>query len=163
VAGSCRGRSVLGSVESREVRPPDRRQGLPWKIRVQSGAKRRPKDASVASALECDLCAARECPARGGRPGQFSRSRSPWVRCCGNCLPAGAGLLTWWRRRAQRAPARQGSACRPPGVGAVPDPPSGSGKVPAPARASTVVSRSRVRTRPGPDGLARPEGVPLKP
>jgi hypothetical protein len=97
--------------ESSLVRPPDRRQGLPWKITVQSGAKRRPKDAS---ALDGDLGAARECPARGGRPGQFSRSRSPWVHCGGNCLPAGAGLLTWWRRRAQRAPARQGSACRPP-------------------------------------------------
>jgi hypothetical protein len=34
--------------------------------------------------------------------------------CCGNCLPAGAGLLTWWRRPAPRASARQGAAGRPP-------------------------------------------------
>jgi hypothetical protein len=45
----------------------------------------------------------------------------PAARCGGDCLPAGAGLLTEWRRRAQRAPARQGAACRPAGVGAVPD------------------------------------------
>ena len=31
----------------------------------------------------------------------------------------------------------------------------------ASSRYPSVVSRSRVRTRPGPDGLARPEGVPL--
>ena len=160
-AGSCGGRSVSRVAESRAVRPPDRRQGLPWKITVQSGAKRRPKDASVASALDGDLCAARECPARGGRPGQFSRSRSPWVRCCGNCLPAGAGLLTWWRRRAQRAPARQGSACRPPGVGAVPADPVRlwhSSRVSS--RYPSVVSRSRVRTGQGRTAW-RAEGVPL--
>jgi hypothetical protein len=37
----------------------------------------------------------------GARTGPVSfRGRGPrGVRCCGNCLPAGAGLLTWWRRR----------------------------------------------------------------
>ena len=50
------------------------------------------------------------------------------MRCGGNCLPAGAGVLTWRRRRARRAPARQGAAARRPGVGAVPvNPPLGSG------------------------------------
>jgi hypothetical protein len=78
-------------------------------------------------------------------------------------LPArGAGLLTWWRRRAQRAPARQGSACRPPGVSAVPADPPSSGKVPAPAHASfIVVSRSRGRTWPGLGPAWHAEGVPL--
>ena len=49
---------------------------LPWKISVRSGAERHPKDASAASALDGDLGAAAECPARGGRtPGGWS----PWV------------------------------------------------------------------------------------
>ncbi len=86
------------------------------------------------------------------------------VSCGGKYLPAGAGLLTWWRRRARRTPVRKGAACRPPGVGAVPADPLGVGMVPAPARTIvSVASRFRVRTRPGPDGLARLEGVPLKP
>jgi hypothetical protein len=53
-AGSCRGRS-----QSR------------WSAR----------SAARTYDLDCDLCAARECPARGGRPGRFARSRSsvvPW-------------------------------------------------------------------------------------
>jgi hypothetical protein len=148
--------------ESRAARPPDRRQGLPWKITVQSGAKRRPKDASAASALDGDLCAARECPARGGRPNQFSRSRSCGCVAAGTACLAGAGLLTWWRRRAQRAPARQGSACRPPRSrrGARrPDRLWQSSR--ASSRTLTVVSRSCGELAPGLDDLARPEGVPL--
>jgi hypothetical protein len=41
----------------------------------------------------------------------FSRGCGvPRLRCGRDCLPAGAGPLTWWRRRrAQRAPARQGA------------------------------------------------------
>jgi hypothetical protein len=51
----------------------------------------------------------------------YSRGRgAPGLRCCGTCLPAGAGLLTQRRRRARRAPARKGAAGRPPGVSAVP-------------------------------------------
>jgi hypothetical protein len=97
---------------------------------------------ALGRALDGDLCSARECPARGGRPGYFSRSRSPRARCGGNCLPAGAGLLTWWRRCAQRAPARQGAACRPPrSRRGCPPSPSGSGTVPAPARAIPRYSR----------------------
>jgi len=43
--------------------PPDRRQTVPRKITVQSGAKRRPKDASEASALYGDLVSAQDCSA----------------------------------------------------------------------------------------------------
>ena len=84
--------------ESREVRPPDRRRILPWKITVRSGAQRHPKDASVASALDGDLCAATECPARGGRPGQLrgaavtggALERVPAACGCGGCRPEAA-------------------------------------------------------------------------
>jgi hypothetical protein len=78
------------------------------------------------------------------------------ARCCGNCLPAGAGLLTWWRRPAPRASARQGAAGRPP-------------RSRRAARSlvrllasfacqlarSSMLSGCRVRTRLWPDGLAR--------
>jgi hypothetical protein len=104
--GSYRGRSVLRVAESRAVRPPDRRQGLPWKITVQ-----------------------------------FSRSRFPWGVAAGTACPGGEGLLTWWRRRAQSAPARQGSACRPSGVCAVPANPAG------------LRQSSRVSSRPRRVGL----------
>jgi hypothetical protein len=73
-----------------------------------------------------------------------------------NCLPAGAGLLTWWRRRAQRAPARQGAACRPPPEFARCPP-----LCPAPARFRRQLTRrlgGLAFWRPnmaGPDGLAR--------
>jgi hypothetical protein len=44
-----------------------------------------------------------------------SRGRgSSGLRCGGGWLPAGAGAQTWWRRRARRAPARQGAAGRLP-------------------------------------------------
>ncbi len=125
--------------------------------RSQSGVALAPSEGrALGRALDGDLCSARECPARGGRPGQFSRARSPWVRCCGNCLAAGAGVLTWWRRRAQRAPARQGAACRPPrSRRGAPRSSPGSGKFPSARAPFTVVSRSRPRTRSGPDSLAR--------
>ena len=91
--------------------------------------------------------AARGCPARGGRPGRFSRARSPWVRCCGSCSPADAGLLTWWRRRAQRAPARQGSACRPPrSRRGLPDPVRLWRQ---PGRAVETAQEQHCRARPG--------------
>ena len=46
-------------------RPPDSCRVLPRKITLKGGAKRhRASDASVASALDCDLCVARGCPAR---------------------------------------------------------------------------------------------------
>ena len=83
----------------------------------QGWRSRHPKDAPLVRALDGDLCSARECPARGGRPGQFSRARSPWVRCCGNCLAAGAGVLTW-----VAAPRPEGS--RPSGRGMRPAPES---------------------------------------
>jgi len=66
--------------------PPDRRRVLPWKISVWGGACAI-GDASAASALDGDLCAARECPARGGRS-WFSRSR-----CIGSCVAAGTACL----------------------------------------------------------------------
>ena len=136
-AGSCRGRS-----ESR------------WSAR----------SAARTYDIDCDPCAVRGCPARGGRPGLFSRSRCIGVRCGGNCLPADAGLLTWWRRRARRAPAGQGRG-RPP----APESASCPRSRPAPAWSIRCFTqfldppRFRVRIRPTPDGLARPQGVPLKP
>jgi hypothetical protein len=72
-------------------RPPDRCRVLSWKISVWGGAcairrtRRR-------RALDGDLCAARECPARGGRPCQFPRSR-----CIGSCVAAGTAC---WQVRA---------------------------------------------------------------
>ena len=96
-------------------------------------------------------------------PARCSRSRSPWVRYCGNCLPAGAGLLTWWRRRARRAPARQGAAGRPPRSLRGARLPYSALAVPCQLTLSLgglVVPASEPGK--GPDGLARPEGVPLK-
>jgi hypothetical protein len=92
-----------------------------------------------------------------------SRGRGPrgGVAAGTACLRGGPADLV-------AAPSPEGS--RPAGLGKPPAPESarcpptlhGSRKVPAPARAPlTVVSRSRSRTRAGPDGLARPEGVPL--
>jgi hypothetical protein len=91
-AGSCRGRSV-----SRVALAPSReRRGATCERR----------------ALDGDLCAATGCPARGGRPGQMTQARSPGS-VTGLChRPAGAGELTGVRRRARRAPARQGPAGR---------------------------------------------------
>ena len=67
---------------------------LPWKISVWGGAcairrmcRRR--------ALDGDLCAARDCPARGGRSDLFLRVAVYQPRVAvGGCLPAGAGVLT---------------------------------------------------------------------
>jgi hypothetical protein len=64
-------------------RPPDRRLSEPRKIRVQSGAERHPKAASVASALDGDL-ARLKTGAPGGSPfWRVARSadvRQPAVR-----------------------------------------------------------------------------------
>jgi hypothetical protein len=62
-------------------------QCLGWRLR-------HPEDAPEARALDGDLCAATECPARGGRPGQVLQARSPAARWSGYRLPAGAGLPT---------------------------------------------------------------------
>ena len=91
-------------VELRLVpRPPSRCRGLAVEDQNQWSAR----SAARTYDLDCDLCAARECPARGGRSVRFARSRSSGALRRG-LLPAGAGVLTWWRRRARRAPARQG-------------------------------------------------------
>jgi hypothetical protein len=68
-------------------------------------------------------------------PGRFARSRSSGGRCGGDCLPAGAGLLTWRRRRARRASARQGAAGRRP------RPPHRSGTCPCRASSRTPSPR----------------------
>jgi hypothetical protein len=52
-------------------------------------------------------------PGARRRPGRSRGTRSPGARCGGDCVPAGAGVLTWWRRRARRASARKGRG-RPP-------------------------------------------------
>ena len=93
-AGTCRGRSV-----SRVALAPSRRDAL-------------------GRALDGDLCAARECPARGGRPGRFSCSRSS------GCVAAGAACLRCGRADLVAAPRPEGS--RPAGRGRPPAPKSAS-------------------------------------
>jgi len=71
------------------------------------------------------------------------------TRYGGDCLPAGAGVLTWRRRRARRAPARQGAAGRRPGVGELPALPSGLAWSARRVAQYPMRSRFRVRSRPG--------------
>ena len=84
------------------------------------------------------------------------------VRCGGSCLPAGAGVLTWWRRRARRAPARQGAAAARPEVGELPASP------PVPGWSHVVASHNArcARASASETGQGRTarraEGVPLK-
>jgi hypothetical protein len=66
---------------------------LPWKISVKGGACAIASATRPRRALDGDLCAARGCPARGGRPGQITQARSSGQRygpeppACG-CGPA---------------------------------------------------------------------------
>ena len=152
------------AAESRDVRPPDCCQVLPWKITVQSGAKRRRKDASVASALDGDLCAARECSAARRTAWPVHAATVTVSALRGDCLPAGAGQPT-------------GGSAAPGGL-----PPLGRGRLPPRSRrapcyprgllAALTHARSRspsvsaaslhaIRAVPGP--VWRAEGVPLKP
>jgi hypothetical protein len=113
MTGSYRGNAVIRADESSLVRPPDRCRGLAGQDQSQGSAPRS-GDAPVGAPLT--VIFARRQNARREEDGLtgFAWSRLCRVaRCCGGCLPAGAGLLTWWRRRAQRAPARQGAAGRP--------------------------------------------------
>jgi hypothetical protein len=114
-------RSAAGGVPRRQPRRCDASEAMDLtavslreaapKIRVESGPSSRlapdlagqdhqarvcgcaATDAEAAgrSALADDLCAAAECPARGGRPGQVLQARSPRARWSGHRLLAGAG------------------------------------------------------------------------
>jgi hypothetical protein len=95
-----------------------------------------------------------------GPAGSRGRGASP-ARCCGNCSPAGAGLLTWWRRRAPRAPARQGAAGRRPGGGAVPPAQQLALFLRLVAQYLDALAFSRPKSAQGRRAW-RAEGVPLK-
>ena len=89
---------------------------LPDKIITQEWRLRHPKDASAASALDCDLRRAT------GLPGPRRTARSDYTAAVTGQRyglgrrPAGAGELTGVRRGARRASARKGAAGRRPTV-----------------------------------------------
>ena len=137
-------------------RPSDRCRGLAVEDQSQGWRLRhRRRRRALGRALECDLYAARECPARGGRPGRSTRSRSSGGRCGGTaCL---------WLRRADLVAAPRPDSFRPGGRGRPPAPESAS--CPR-SRLVLVWSSRRVaqypdvltfprRSRPGPGGPAR--------
>ena len=94
--------------ESREVRPPDRRQVLPWKISVKGGACAiATGDAPLGAPLTV-IFARRENARRGeGGPVRSCRRGHPVARWSGYRLPAGAGAADRRQRRARLAPARR--------------------------------------------------------
>jgi hypothetical protein len=122
---------------------------------------RHPKDAPLGAPLTV-IFAQRENARREEDGPASSRGRGHrGVRCYGNCLPADAGLLAWWRRRAQRAPARQGAACRPPGVGAVPaDPAPALARFPRQLTLSLGGSRVFAAELAGAGRLGAPQACP---
>jgi hypothetical protein len=73
-------------------------------------------------------------------------------------------VLTWWRRRAQRAPARQGAACRPvPSRRCARRSRSGSGNGSrASSRCPSVLSRSSAPELGHRPTAWRANGAPLK-
>ena len=95
-------------------RPPDRRRVSPWKITVKGGACAIACDASVASALDGDLCAARGCLPRGGRPTAFAgvvtgcRGEWPVRRGAGAAARAAAATQGHLPKERRAAPAAAG-------------------------------------------------------
>jgi hypothetical protein len=122
----------------------------PWRTRLAEARQARMGRPEVAAAYEQT-----RLRYELGRP----------ARCCGNCLPAGAGLLTWWRRPAPRASARQGAAGRgrPPAPESARCPQSrpATGFVRVPARAVPRCSRVAASELGYGRTAWRAEGVPV--
>ena len=142
------------AAESRDVRPPDCCRVLPWKITVQSGAKRRRKDASVASALDGDLCAARGCPAarRTARPVHAGAVTVSALRRGPSAC--GCGAADRRQRRARWAPALRARQAAAPEIGELPRRPRG-------LRAALPHARSRI-SRGGAASLMRSGPCPAR-
>jgi hypothetical protein len=123
-------------------------------------------DATGGSALECDLCAARGCPARRTGHARILQPRSSGQRNGGYRRPAGAGQPTW-RRRARPSglpPERARHGRRPESDSGPPlPPPLVLAVVPVSLTHSrSMTSRPCVAYGPRP-GRWRAGGAPLKP
>ena len=105
--------------------------------------------------LDCDLCAALECPAREDRTGHWWR-RSPWFVTAGGRAGAGAGMTAWRQRPAPvRGRARgSGPGCRQLWRDSLSRPSTARHSATRSAHPRALAAPT-ARVRPEPDGMAR--------